>query len=108
MARIASVEEVEGLRDEQDIGDQFEPIEGDEDSVRSEVEEEKAPKPITKSGKYVATLREVQDSFDSVNTLRYSQPAHLQGMLPRSSPIFYADPPRQMPGSYYHSVQCWS
>ncbi|KAE9410142.1 cleavage and polyadenylation specificity factor subunit [Gymnopus androsaceus JB14] len=77
MARIASVEEVEALRDEQDIGDQFE--EGDDASVHSETEEEKAPKPTTKSGKYVATLREVQDSFDSVNTLRYSQPAHLQG-----------------------------
>ncbi|KAF9076851.1 beta-lactamase-like protein [Rhodocollybia butyracea] len=79
MARIASVEEVEGLRDEQDIGDQFEVTEGEENAVSAEGEEDKAPEPMTKSGKYVATLREVQDSFDSVNTLRYSQPAHLQG-----------------------------
>ncbi|KAJ3739569.1 beta-lactamase-like protein [Lentinula detonsa] len=80
MARIASIEEVEGLRDEQDIGDQFQATEED-GSVRPEGEgqEETVPKSITKSGKYVATLREVQDSFDSVNTLRYSQPAHLQG-----------------------------
>lgn len=80
MARIASIEEVEGLRDEQDIGDQYQVTEGEDGSIRPEGEEEKAPESITKSGKYVATLREVQDSFDSVNTLRYSQPAHLQGV----------------------------
>ncbi|KAF5390545.1 hypothetical protein D9757_002618 [Collybiopsis confluens] len=80
MARIASIEEVEALRDEQDIGDQFSTTEADEgSSVHSEAEEEKVPGPVTDSGKYVATLREVQDSFDALNTLRYSQPAHLQG-----------------------------
>ncbi|KAJ4478320.1 beta-lactamase-like protein [Lentinula aciculospora] len=81
MARIASIEEIEGIRDEQDVGDQFQVNEGEDGTVRPEEEgeEEKAPDPTTKSGKYVANLREVQDSFDSVNTLRYSQPAHLQG-----------------------------
>jgi hypothetical protein len=30
--------------------------------------------------KFVATIHEVNEAFDSVNTLRYSQPTHLQGM----------------------------
>lgn len=89
MARIASIEEVEGLRDEQDIGDQFQVTDGEDGSIRPEGEEEKVPKSITKSGKYVATLREVQDSFDSVNTLRYSQPAHLQGVYQFFSWLHY-------------------
>ena len=29
--------------------------------------------------KFVATIHEVNEAFDSVNTLRYSQPTHLQG-----------------------------
>jgi len=53
MGRIAIIEEVEGLRDEQDIGDN-------------------APMKV-------ATIQEVHEAFDSVNTLRYSQPTHLQG-----------------------------
>jgi len=32
-----------------------------------------------KKRKFVATIHEVNEAFDSVNTLRYSQPTHLQG-----------------------------
>ena len=32
--------------------------------------------------KFVATIHEVNEAFDSVNTLRYSQPTHLQGAFP--------------------------
>jgi cleavage and polyadenylation specificity factor subunit 2 len=40
-------------------------------------------KPPTKEPKrkFVATIHEVSEAFDSVNTLRYSQPTHLQGAL---------------------------
>jgi len=45
-------------------------------------------KPPTKAQKrkFVATIHEVNEAFDSVNTLRYSQPTHLQGAFPSSQP----------------------
>ncbi len=36
---------------------------------------------MVKLSRYIATLQEVHDAFDSVNVLRYSQPCHLQGIL---------------------------
>ncbi|THV08366.1 hypothetical protein K435DRAFT_8951 [Dendrothele bispora CBS 962.96] len=81
MGRIATTEDVEGLRDEQDIGEEVEKTEeeDEENTARDESEIDKPLLPIPKSGKYIATVREVQDAFDSLHTLRYSQPAHLQG-----------------------------
>lgn len=83
VAKIAASEDVEGIRDEEDV---------DEEELKTEhqdglgiVDETKSPSPMnderskSKNGKYVATLREVQEAFESVNTLRYSQPTHLQG-----------------------------
>ena len=58
MARIVTLEDVEGTRDEQDIPDQESP----------------SPSP-----KYIATVNQVHEAYDAVNTLRYSQPTHLQG-----------------------------
>jgi cleavage and polyadenylation specificity factor subunit 2 len=86
MARIATVEEIEMIRDEQDVGDEGEK-EQDENEDESENDKEQDSMEVQepskvlghKSGKFIATSREVQDAFDSVNTLRYSQPAHLQG-----------------------------
>jgi cleavage and polyadenylation specificity factor subunit 2 len=43
------------------------------------MEEDSLPQPHVPKPKYVATPQEVHDSFDAVNTLRYSQPAHLSG-----------------------------
>lgn len=92
MARIAATEEAEGIRDEEDVGGTKEQVspesEGDismegQDPSNSpqENQPEESPQPELRSrkGKYVATPQEVHDSFDSVNTLRYSQPAHLSG-----------------------------
>lgn len=94
MARIAATEETEGIRDEEDVGSAEEqvthtPTSGDDVSMQdpsstsqdgqpaeSPQPESHSPKP---KGKYVATPQEVHDSFDAVNTLRYSQPAHLSG-----------------------------
>ncbi|KAJ7683990.1 beta-lactamase-like protein [Mycena rosella] len=81
MGRIATTEDIEGIRDEEDIGDGDEtPIEdGDADMDSGDGF---ASPPVNRDklkGKYVATLNEVQEAFDSVNTLRYSQPTRLQG-----------------------------
>lgn len=82
MGRIAVTEDVEGLRDEQDFGDE------EEESLEPENPEEpietEQPPSVRKSTKSqcVATLIEVQDAFDAMNTLRYSQPTHLQGRPP--------------------------
>ncbi|TFK43712.1 beta-lactamase-like protein [Crucibulum laeve] len=80
MGRIAATEDVEGLRDEEDVGDEPEQkaVENTDGMDMGEPSEPEPPKVKTK-GKYVATLIEVQDAFDAINTLRYSQPTHLQG-----------------------------
>jgi Cft2 family RNA processing exonuclease len=90
MARIAATEEVDGIRDEEDVGgtdEQATP--GDDGDVPmrdpsssshdGQPEEGSPPRAHAPKGKYVATPQEVHDSFDAVNTLRYSQPAHLSG-----------------------------
>ena len=85
MARIAAAEDVEGLRDEEDVDTEGllvpEPTQPTEEQAEGQEEGEKQePKMRKLRGKYVATLQEVQDAFDSVNVLRYSQPCHLQGV----------------------------
>ena len=88
MARIAATEDIEGIREEEDVGD--EPPEAElspppedaellEDSSAPSDGSQVARKIHPKMGKYVATVQEVHDAFDSVNVLRYSQPCHLQG-----------------------------
>lgn len=90
MARIAATEEVDGIRDEEDVGGAEEQAtlgnDGDvpmrdpsNSSQDGQPEEGSLPQPRVSQGKYVATPQEVHDSFDAVNTLRYSQPAHLSG-----------------------------
>jgi cleavage and polyadenylation specificity factor subunit 2 len=84
MARIATTEDVEGMREEEDIGDQ-----GDTQANPDALSDLASPSELQPSGKlhkkYVATAQEVHDAFDSVNTLRYSQPTHLQGRI--SAPL---------------------
>ncbi|KAH9849995.1 beta-lactamase-like protein [Lenzites betulinus] len=89
MARIAATEDVESIRDEQ-------PVEGtlEASALSSGVDGSASPPangtspsppsdspPVSYAGKhkYVATIQQVHDAFDSVNVLRYSQPCHLQG-----------------------------
>ncbi|KAF5388054.1 hypothetical protein D9615_000560 [Tricholomella constricta] len=81
MGRIAVSEDVEGIRDEEDVDDEDEAKSQQESGAIELAERPSTPPPKTegKKGKYVATLTEVQDAFDSINTLRYSQPTHLQG-----------------------------
>lgn len=77
-ARIATMEDVEGIRDEQEV-DVIE--ESNESSVAEESESmvPSSPKLKKQPKKFVATVQEVHEAFDAVNTLRYSQPTHLQG-----------------------------
>ncbi|KAH7931204.1 hypothetical protein BV22DRAFT_1190509 [Leucogyrophana mollusca] len=78
MARIATTEDVEGIRDEQQIEVVEEEIAQRESSDGNE--NETPPSRGTKVvGKYVATVQEVHEAYDAINTLRYSQPTHLQG-----------------------------
>ena len=84
MGRIATTQDVGGIRDQEDVGDVVQ-TKNKEDFNAIETEgpgEPQAKSTLEKiNGKYVANLQEVHDAFDSVNTLRYSQPTHLQGRL---------------------------
>jgi hypothetical protein len=112
--KIAAMEDVEGIRDEQDIGD--EPLQEVEpqdlqSGENAGTHKEPSLQPKLKTGKYLATLVEVQDAFEYLNTLRYSQPMHLQG----TTPTYPTQPPfpfiifcRKMPGYHYHTFQCWA
>jgi cleavage and polyadenylation specificity factor subunit 2 len=90
MARIAATEETDGIRDEEDVGgaeEQAAPSDEGDAHMRdpshstqdNQMEEDSLPQPHVPKLKYVATPQEVHDSFDAINTLRYSQPAHLSG-----------------------------
>ena len=103
MARIAATEEVDGIRDEEDVGsagEQAAPTdEGDvhmRDSSHStqdnQMEEDSLPQLHGSNLKYVATPQEVHDSFDAINTLRYSQPAHLSGKNTKHYPRLNSNP----------------
>ncbi|KDQ64325.1 hypothetical protein JAAARDRAFT_116662 [Jaapia argillacea MUCL 33604] len=78
MARIAVSEDVDGVRDEEDVGEEAQPTSSTDDSMVVDVDAEQIQVGKHK-GKFVATVQEVHDAFDSINTLRYSQPCHLQG-----------------------------
>jgi hypothetical protein len=79
MARIAITEDVEGIRDEEDIGDKKDSSENVDSLMEVDrVAEPQSPTKIQR--KFVATSQEIHEAFDSVNTLRYSQPTHLQGI----------------------------
>lgn len=89
MGRIAATEDVEGIRDEEEVEDE-QPTEVNETeetkpSGEDEMQTDPLPSEARVSGKnvrkYIATLQEVHDAFDSLNVLRYSQPCHLQGII---------------------------
>jgi cleavage and polyadenylation specificity factor subunit 2 len=81
MGRIAVAEDVEGVRDERDVGDDTRKKDPNLDGFPDVDMMSEGPNQNTAKSKgiYVATTQEVHDAFDSVNTLRYSQPTHLQG-----------------------------
>lgn len=84
MGRIAVTEDIEGIRDEEDVDGKRE-VESDKQTQDTdgteEISAESPPFIFNPKRKFVATTAEVQDAFESINTLRYSQPTHLQGYL---------------------------
>ncbi|KAH8830368.1 beta-lactamase-like protein [Flagelloscypha sp. PMI_526] len=79
MGRIATTENIESLREEEDIGDDP-AVEQNPEQLDFQTDDATDTKPtVTRREKYIATLLEVHDAFDSINTLRYSQPIHLSG-----------------------------
>jgi len=84
MGRIAVTEDIEGIRDEEDVDGKSEVEPDKQKQVTDGIEEISAESPsfiFNPKRKFVATTAEVQDAFESINTLRYSQPTHLQGYL---------------------------
>jgi cleavage and polyadenylation specificity factor subunit 2 len=83
MARIGTLEDTEGTRDEQDIRDPEEQSRSDDNPASAGTEQEDSSDVDGSSGhppmKYVATVHDIHEAYDAVNTLRYSQPTHLQG-----------------------------
>jgi cleavage and polyadenylation specificity factor subunit 2 len=86
MARIAVTEDVEGVRDEQEVEDYEN---GDEDpSTNSDrrnsddgMAEDHKPGLKRSRRRYLATAYEIHEAFDSINVLRYQQPCHLPGKV---------------------------
>ncbi|KAK7695750.1 hypothetical protein QCA50_000387 [Cerrena zonata] len=87
MGRIAATEDVEGVRDEEEVDDEKPSEEPETEEAQPDGGDEMKtdPTPVEertlnkKVRKHIATLQEVHDAFDSLNVLRYSQPCHLQG-----------------------------
>jgi cleavage and polyadenylation specificity factor subunit 2 len=74
MGRVAVVDELNMLREEQDFGSDEQQEIHDQAAVDAD-----SSNWIRVDGKRIAALKDVQEAFDSFNTLRYSQPTHLQG-----------------------------
>ncbi|KAF8663435.1 hypothetical protein AX16_001005 [Volvariella volvacea WC 439] len=81
MGRIAVTEDIEGIRDEHDIKDQpaSNSFSHTEELPEKDVNSTEGAASNTEAGRYIATIAEVHDAFTYINTLRYSQPTHLQG-----------------------------
>ncbi|KAL5488069.1 hypothetical protein ACEPAI_6177 [Sanghuangporus weigelae] len=71
-ARIAAVEETESIRSEEDVEYKQESSMNGEGDDKMDVDNDFRRK-------FVASLDDIREAYDSINTLRYSQPAHLQG-----------------------------
>ena len=84
MGKIAVTEDVDGIRGEIDVGEETEQQETEEGVQMEDEPKEDSQKSVTSTGpkgKCIPTVIEVQDAFEAMNTLRYSQPIHLQGVF---------------------------
>lgn len=80
-ARIAAVEEAETIRGEEDVDYKQDTSEDANADDKMDVDNDFR-------GKFVANLDDIREAYDSIKTLRYSQPAHLQGVV---YPFFFSD-----------------
>ena len=114
MARVAASEDVEGIRDEQDVEDKSseeQPSDDPDTSVPDEPPQSPTTAARAKKRRYVATSQQVIEAFESVNVLRYSQPCHLQGTstyFAALSPLTNHRLDREVPGFDNNPVQRWS
>jgi cleavage and polyadenylation specificity factor subunit 2 len=81
VGRIASLEEVTALRMEEDVDppkqiEESSSVKVEEDAMEEDLHK---PAPAGKNGVRIPTIEEVNDAFESIITLRYSQPTHLTG-----------------------------
>lgn len=74
IARIATLEEIEAIRAQEDVE-----VGSEENQGTSATEEGESKDGCSK--KFIASVEDVREAFEAVQTLRYSQPAHLQGGL---------------------------
>ncbi|KAI5124953.1 hypothetical protein M0805_007380 [Coniferiporia weirii] len=72
MARTAAIEEAESIRNQEDVDYK-------EESTNSHAAEDHLLAGGNFERKFIASIEEVREAYDAINTLRYSQPAHLQG-----------------------------
>lgn len=74
IARITVSEEAEDIRNQEDVVYESTHSYGEDSSEAMDTDNGK-----DFNRKFIASVEEVRDAFESVYTLRYSQPAHLQG-----------------------------
>lgn len=82
IGRLATVEDILSLRAEEPF-----PEDSKDESGGTEELAENAAAALTiwkVHGKRVASVKDAQEAFDTLNTLRYSQPTHLQGAHPQT------------------------
>lgn len=73
-------EEAEDVRAQEDVGDSPTKTSEEETADAMDVDSDNSF-----NRKFIATVEEIREAFESVHTLRYSQPAHLQGKHAASS-----------------------
>ena len=73
MAKIAALEEAIDVRGEEGVDGPFEPIQSNEMDTT-------ATEDTPKRSILVPTIEEINEAFQSIITLRYSQPTHLAGI----------------------------
>lgn len=77
MARIAVLQEATDLRNEENVDAAPTLVQSSEDAM----DESGAQVDPAKNLPCIATTDEINDAFQSIITLRYSQPTHLAGMF---------------------------
>lgn len=111
MGKIAVMEDVDGIRGEIDVGEETEEQQEPEDAQMEDESKEESQTSVSATGpkgKCIPTVIEVQDAFEAMNTLRYSQPIHLQGasgLFRQCSSTTHITLYREMPGSDDYCLQ---
>jgi len=102
------MEDIEGIRDEQEV----DIVENESaDAEEADGMESRPPRLKKEPKKFVATVQDVNEAFDAVNNLRYSQPTHLQGKSRPAaimSEIFKFLTSRKVSRPDHHAIFSWA